>query len=460
MWVAGLDLSRVVLALILLANTFAFAGVDPSVRTATAILSIVLILGLRKLPDLLPAHLYAGIALLSLFAIQLIPLPQGIRRLLQPGFAEFMHTGWAPLSLAPWATVQTAASCLVAAALAFAAAKMASSRSGLPMLLMILALTGAAVAALGLAGETGEPGKILFLRDNTPQGLPYGPFINHNHFGVAIELTLPAALALLLVSLRHIRISSGAVRSAIAIAMGSAAVAAVSLGALLRSRSRGGMLFLALAFILTLPLWRRRLPIGRKFLIIVLVLFLAAASMALLVAQTQLQSVKENFTELFVLDGARNNSRWQLWDATLASWKRAPLLGSGAGSYRHVIGLDKPATGANMLHQAHNDWLEWASTTGIVGLAIVSFAAVGMFLEFRPKRLSRFRFEFRYPMAAAALALTAVCLHESIGFGLQTPLNRYLCACWVGMVWGMAPKLRLKRKREESPASTVTQEER
>jgi hypothetical protein len=47
------------------------------------------------------------------------------------------------------------------------------------------------------------------------------------------------------------------------------------------------------------------------------------------------------------------------------------------------------------------------------------------------------RLEFRYPLAGAGLALAAVALHEGVGFGLQSPLNRYLLAVWVGLVWGI-----------------------
>ena len=55
----------------------------------------------------------------------------------------------------------------------------------------------------------------------------------------------------------------------------------------------------------------------------------------------------------------------------------------------------------------------------------------------RPGRVRRLRFELRYPLAGAAVALAATALHETVGFGLQTPLNRYLLAAWVGLVWGV-----------------------
>jgi hypothetical protein len=45
-------------------------------------------------------------------------------------------------------------------------------------------------------------------------------------------------------------------------------------------------------------------------------------------------------------------------------------------------------------------------------------------------------------LAGIALALVATGIHEVIGFGLQTPLNRYLLATWIGMMWGLSGRVR------------------
>ncbi len=57
------------------------------------------------------------------------------------------------------------------------------------------------------------------------------------------------------------------------------------------------------------------------------------------------------------------------------------------------------------------------------------------------------RFELRYPLAGAAAALVATSLHEIVGFGVQTPLNRYLVAVWVGLVWGVWNRIEEGRAR-------------
>jgi len=108
------SLHRVLMGAILLGNALAFAGVDPVSRAVTAALVLILILDMRRSPAVPRVHTACAVALGVLIFIQLIPVPEVIRRLLQPGYVEVMPSGWAALSHAPWSTVQVAASSVVA----------------------------------------------------------------------------------------------------------------------------------------------------------------------------------------------------------------------------------------------------------------------------------------------------------------------------------------------------------
>jgi len=431
---------RIVLGIVLLGNAVAFAGVDPPTRLATAVLALVLALDLRR-PSAVPrSHSIAAGVLIGLAAIQLVPLPEGLRRLIQPGFAEVIVGGWAPLSLAPWATLQAVASVAIVIVLALTAARMAATRSGLPLLLALLAGTGVVIAILGLAGEAGAPERVMLVRDNTGGGSPYGPYVNENHFAQGIELTLPAALVLLAVGARQLRQPGSRRQLAAVTVLGAAVTTAVAVAALLRSGSRGGALFVVAAALATFPLWLRpRRAGGRRWPAVVIACLLVIVIGAL--SWARLPQLEEGFKRLLVIEGVEGNDRWDLWAGTFRSWQRSPVVGSGLGSYRHVISLDKPATGTSVLEQAHNDWLEWASTTGAVGVGVLVLVVGGLVMALLPTRVRRRRFEIRYPLAAVALTMTTTALHEMVGFGLQTPLNRYLFAVWIGMVWGLGDRI-------------------
>jgi len=217
-------LHRVVLAALLVGNAIAFAGVDPITRLVTAVLVLVLVVDLRTVPVTPKLARMAAWLFLGLAVCQLTPLPEALRRLLQPGFADVLVPGWGSLSLAPWSTIQVVASAVVMAGVVLAAARMAATRSGLPTLLGILVVTCGLLAVLGLAGESGAPEKVLLIRANTGGGGAYGPFVNSNHFAAAIELSLPAALVLLAAAVRNLGSVGAARQRAAVVALACAGV--------------------------------------------------------------------------------------------------------------------------------------------------------------------------------------------------------------------------------------------
>jgi len=254
----GVDsVHRILLATLLVGNAVVFVGVDSPTKLLSAAIVLVLMIDLRRVPEVPTVVRAAAWSFLILGVVQLLPLPEGLRRLLQPGFAEVMAGGWAPLSLAPWSTIQVVASMVVLAGIALTAARMASTRSGLPILLGIIAVTCGVMAVLGLAGESGAPENVLLIRANTGGGGVYGPFVNPNHFAAGIELSLPAALVLLAAALRNLPQPGSTRQRAAVMAFASAVVEVVAVAAVLRSSSRGGVLFLALALLLTAGLWLR-----------------------------------------------------------------------------------------------------------------------------------------------------------------------------------------------------------
>ncbi len=436
---------------VLLGNMVAFAGVDPISRLVTAGITLFFAVQLRHLPALSRSQKVALGGLAALVVLQLLPLPHVIRAMLQPGFAEVSAPGWAPLSLAPWATVQMASSLVIAGLIAAQAARMAQTRSGLPFLLMTIAATGVMAALLGLLAEGGDGTKVLFVRDNIFGGGVYGPFVNRNHFAQAMELTIPAAIALLAVAIRRLPEQGLARQKAVVSALASSTAVAVCLAALIRTSSRGGILFMSMALVITAPWWRRMKHQGRRWpalaVLALLVVVIASLSWA------RLPDIQERAAELVAIEGLEGNTRVDLWRGTVASWKRSPIVGSGLGTYRYVIGMDKPASGTAVLEQAHNDWLEWGATSGLVGMVLLGALIFGLIRALKPGHVRTLRSELRYALAGATLAIAATMMHEMIGFGLQTPVNRYLLAAWIGLALGLWERSSGRKQRSKKEPS-------
>jgi len=79
---------RSALGAVLLGNVVVFAGVDPPTRLATAAVVLLLVVDLRRSPKIPRSHRIAAVLVAGLVAVQLVPLPEAVRSLLQPGFAE------------------------------------------------------------------------------------------------------------------------------------------------------------------------------------------------------------------------------------------------------------------------------------------------------------------------------------------------------------------------------------
>jgi hypothetical protein len=420
---------------ILLGNAVAFAGVDPVTRWVTAVLCLVLAVDLTAMPAVPRWHRWMAWGLGALIVAQLIPLPVAIRAALQPGFADVMAPGWAPLSLSPWATLRMGAAAVVLAVVALTAARMAATRSGLPTLLGLIAATAGALGVMGLAGEAGAPDKVLLIRDNLLGGGVYGPYVNSNHFAQGMELALPAALVLLAVAGRQVSRAGVTRQRAVVLSLMAGVVVAVGGAAALRCGSRGGVVFLGVGLLASIPWWRRPIT-SRRWPWAVAALVVAALVASL--AATRIDDLREGFSQLLAIEGVDGNDRWDLWAGTVASWRRAPLLGAGLGSFRYVIGMDKPATGTAILEQGHNDWLEFVAGGGLGAVLVLVAGVGGLIWVLRPGRVRRMRFELRYPLAGVIWVGVSTAFHEWIGFGLQTPLNGLLAACWIGIVWGVA----------------------
>src|SRR5215510_5057671 len=104
------------------------------------------------------------------------------------------------------------------------------------------------VAGLGILQHLTFNGKLYWFREMRYGGIPFGPYVNRNHFAAFAELVLPLALVpLVMGKVRHER------RFVIAM------FALIPLGAMLLSASRGGIVSLGveLLFLLLMVALRR-----------------------------------------------------------------------------------------------------------------------------------------------------------------------------------------------------------
>ena len=152
----------------------------------------------------------------------------------------FLAQGWLGLSLAP---EQTREEFLKSAALFlifFLTVQAFRTTLHLHRFLWYVVVLGFLVSVVGLLQFFSAPQKLYWFREIPANAIPFGPYVNRNHFAGLMELILPLGLAAL--TLRGVAPEKLQLLGVMTV---------VSLGAVFVSGSRGGIVALLSSFVLT-----------------------------------------------------------------------------------------------------------------------------------------------------------------------------------------------------------------
>lgn len=304
------------------------------------------------------------------------------------------------------------------------------------MLLYVVIGTALASAIFGIVRQTMQH-QLGFGLPYLRPGIGYAQFINKNHFAFLVEMALGLALGLIL--------WRGVSRERLLIIVGTILILA---GAVVLANSRGGMLamFSQVIFAGVLRLFVRPVnrhakqesrldkltakltasPLVRVGLIVLLVATIALGTVwiggAPLVAS--LEAVPAE------VGASTDNSRWavrrwDIWPATLKMIKDHPIAGVGFGGFWMAITKYHNASGEMVPQEAHNDYLEFLASGGVVG-AILGAWFVVMFIR-SAQRTVRVKYPFgRAAKCGAIVGIVGVAAHSLVDFGLHIPANACL----------------------------------
>ncbi len=108
---------------------------------------------------------------------------------------------------------------------------------------------------------------------------------------------------------------------------------------------------------------------------------------------------------------------------TLKLWQDYPLVGSGGGSFHAVYPRYRPDSIGAYYDHTHQDYLEIAADTGIIGLGLLGLMVLMSFVV-ALSALYRRRDPLMRGMAFASLmGIIALLIHSTVDFNLQIPAN-------------------------------------
>src|SRR5580692_4394747 len=266
------------------------------------------------------------------------------------------------------------------------------------------------VALFGILQHLTFNGKLYWFREMHFGGIPFGPYVNRNHFAGFTELVIPISLVPLV--LGKVRRERWFLVSLFAV---------VPIGALFLAASRGGLVSFAVEVgVLVLWLILRR-TVGRHLLSGGAVLLLAF----LMVSWLGVQQLIERFSSLQSLEvtgGKRASMRADTWRVFLDH----PWMGTGLGTLQIVFPAYETLYDGKIVNHTHNDYLEALAETGIAGgLCCLWFLGVLFFDSLR--RLSQPNGAFASSVQLSALvACLGFLTHSLVDFNLHIPSNALL----------------------------------
>jgi O-antigen ligase/tetratricopeptide (TPR) repeat protein len=430
-------LTIVVLAALIVASPPAMGAVAPWARSAVFLAALLLLLlwALHAARDgrLLLIRTRAWVFILPFFALlllQTVPMPIRWVRLLSPGtVAALTESGigalpqWTTLSLHPYGTWWEIARTASLAVIFLVVAHWANSSRKVFWLLLSLATVAVLECLYGFGEQFSGHRHIFWLARRDHLAAVTGTFLNKNHFAGLIEMALPATIGLLLALLsrrRNLRlsrahviaaVSSGRAFGPMALAFGIVLMAA----AICLSLSRAGILcalasLIFIAVALSFSFGFRRYTLGLLALV---------ATVMLVVTLIGTEVIVERMEDLATGRSASWADRVDLTQSGLQMARDFPIFGSGLGSFRYVFEKYQSARfGDRIADFLHNDWLQMACETGLIGL-VLGVGAAGVLMLGSLRRALRRRDAFcRWVSIGALAGAAAMLMHSFFDFNL------------------------------------------
>jgi O-Antigen ligase len=396
----------------------------------------------------LPAPAWAFCAVAGYTAVQALPLPPVLVRLLSPAAAEVWQrafevagsVGWPSLSLDRGATLLEALKWATYGAAFVVAASYGAARGMARGVLLPLGAT-VAVATVTLAhGLVGASAIYGIYEPTVPRSIWHtGPLLNPNHLASYLNFGIFCGLGLLV--LRKPILPAWVIGLALAALIPSAIV----------SGSRGGVVGLAAGtavFLLKLPSARAAdadlgpLPRGSIVASMSAVAVIAIGFTAALASEHTLRQLHElNIEKL----------RMFSWARELVS--DYPWFGVGRGAFESAFAAYRAGPSNEIYSHPENLAVQWVGEWGIP-FGLLAAAAFGWL--FRPRRLG-----IRWSAVATGTfaGLVAILVQNVVDFGLEVPGIALTVVVAMGVCWGHAMARRRgsldARRDERFPVATL-----
>jgi len=289
---------------------------------------------------------------------------------------------------------------------------------------------GFAVSLFAILQHFTFNGKLYWVRELQFGGIPFGPFVNRNHFAGLMELLIPPGLAILILG--------GERRDQLPLI---ALFTLLPIGALFLSASRGGIIsFVAeIGFLAILIVARRR----EKKVLVAAALILTLA--AIVVSWLGIGAALDRFATYKKLETSEGRRVEMLHDS-MRIFQSHRLVGTGLGTLQEVFPLYETFYDGLVVNHSHNDYAEALAETGAIG-GLCGLVFLGFLFWMSWKILSTEGDPRTFAYHTGALvACLGLLVHAGVDFNFHIPSNALVFLLQAALATTVFPALPLPRR--------------
>ncbi len=274
------------------------------------------------------------------------------------------------------------------------------------------------------------------IRELTGGGLPFGPYVNRNHYAGLMGMIFPMIMGLFLYyrpggdrsSFRQRLIGIFThPRANLSLLLGFAAVLTAT--SIFLSLSRGGIASLLMSLVFLGFLLKKKSGQGRRSLLFATTIIVVLYA----VGWFGWGPVFERFQSIRNAKGEISELRPHIWKDSLNIVRDFPLTGTGFGSYVNMYPSYRTIESEKIADHAHNDYIELLSDGGVVSLAFlfwfIAVVAVRSYQAFQ-RRKDPYSLLLYYSVLTG---IFSILLHGITDFNLQIGANGLYLFFMLGM---------------------------
>ncbi len=288
---------------------------------------------------------------------------------------------------------------------------------------------GFAVSLFAILQHFTFNGKLYWLRELQYGGIPFGPYVNRNHFAGLMELLIPPGLA--------IQILGAERRDQLPLVT---LFTLLPIGALFLSASRGGIIsFVAeVGFLAILIVVRRR----EKKVLVAAALIVTLG--VILVSWLGIGRALDRFATYKKLETSEGRRVEMLHDS-LRIFQDHRIIGTGLGTLQEVFPLYETAYDGLVVNHSHNDYAEALAETGVIGgLCGLVFMVLLFWTSWKILNVEGDPRSFAYH-AGALVACLGLLVHAGVDFNFHIPSNALIFLLQAALASTVFPALPLPR---------------